>query len=237
MNNNLELLFKVIEDEFKAGGIDHEIGRAIQQKLRKTIGQGRDNFLKSITQSYLKKKYDSEELGPNWKILKDDMERVSLKCATKKANQRNQLFIWLTINPRPNVSLEDFHKILEKFVHRTLFKQYVYVIEQRGTLEELNIGKGFHAHLLLQRTLNYKPNKVLLYSKNTFKYMCDVEYKNLFNFHWCPAVWVDDKLEYMRFGKKTAEGKLEKQEADILFRQEHELEEIYGNEWKKNIDL
>ena len=67
--------------------------------------------------------------------------------------------------------------------------------------------------------------------------MCDTSKIKIFNFHWCPSVWIDDKLEYMRFGGKTEDGKLKKQEADILFRQENDIDEIYGNEWKKNIDL
>jgi len=238
MNTALEGIFKCIAEEFQRGGGNDEIGDIIKQRLRKAITTGRDQYLNSRTRSYLNEKYECDELGEQWAILRKDSQRMRLKGATKKANDRNQLFIWLTINPNPTIKLEAFMKLVEKFANRAMFKQYAYVIEQRGTIEELNIGTGFHAHLLLQRSLTYKPNKVLANSKNTFKYMCDTTKQHLFNFHWCPSLWIDDKLEYMRFGKKTGDGKLEKQEADILFREENDLLEYYpATAWKKNIDL
>jgi len=137
-------------------------------------------------------------------------------------------WIWLTVNPKPEVSLEEFRNILQKLVKRKIFQQSVYVIEQRGTIEEDNLGKGFHAHLLLKRSVDKEFKQTRRQVKNTFKNVCNVEHEKVFYWKECRDDFLDDKMEYIA-QVKTGEGKDLKQKGDIIWRKDNNIQNIYEN--------
>lgn len=172
--------------------------------------------------------FRAEELGEEMKNIKDLTDKYHEKGLLLQATRRGQLYIWLTINPKPKVILEDFLKKLDTFVKRKMFLTYYYVIEQRGATAKTR-GNGFHAHLLLKRNVLYPPSKILKNSMNTFKNVCNTKKRELFNFNWCPSEFLGDKIEYMKTGGKTDDGKDKKQLQDINFRLDNKIEPYYTN--------
>ncbi|AXH79108.1 MAG: putative replication initiation protein [Circular genetic element sp.] len=143
------------------------------------------------------------------------------KLKQEQAKRLGTLWLWLTINPKPEISFRDFQKSIEKVANRRMFQEYLYVYEQRSTtLNEA--GKGFHAHLLLRRDIKYKQCKVISNLKNSFKNICDTNNHMIFNYHWLPEEYRADKKEYI-LGTKTEDGKDEKQIIDKLWRKLPEI--------------
>ena len=78
--------------------------------------------------------------------------------------------------------------------------------------------------------MKYKQNKIISNSKNTFKNLTNVENFDIFNYHWLPSEYLDDKKEYI-LGTKTGCEKEEKQFIDVLFREKKNLNNYYKKEW------
>lgn len=138
----------------------------------------------------------------------------------------NVLFI--TINPRPDVSLEEFIKSMNKFKSKVWIEDYIYVYEQRGTTEQES-GKGFHAHILLWKPDNKKSHEVIRETKNTFKNICSIDNPSILNIKNCKDEDIDKRKNYM-LGHKNTEidpSKQVKQEIDLIWRQRNNIENYY----------
>ena len=157
------------------------------------------------------------------------------------SSKDNTKFVWLTINPRPEVTLSEMKKVVEKFVKRTFIKNYVYVYEQRGSKENgKEAGTGHHCHILFQRDTEagIKSWDVKKRSKTSFKSITDVDNNSIFNWHNCPEEYIQDKINYMT-NKNLDEDhkdKEQKQSMDKEWRKTNKLKEIYYtfNLQKKN---
>lgn len=147
-------------------------------------------------------------------------------------NKDNTQYIWMTINPRPDIELKDMIKTVEKYVKRTFIEKYVYVYEQRASKENnKNIGTGFHTHLLIKRNMetNIKTWDIKARTKTAFKNITDVNNNKIFNYHNCPEEYVKDKINYM-INKNLDEDhkdKEQKQDMDKEWRKLNKLKEIY----------
>lgn len=101
-----------------------------------------------------------------------------------KGNDKdNSKFIWLTINPRPDVALSEIMQHVKKYVKRTFIKTYYYVYEQRGSkTNEKEMGTGIHVHLLLERNVeaNIKVWDIKKRTKDSFRDITDVENSKIF---------------------------------------------------------
>lgn len=161
-----------------------------------------------------------------------EIKRAEDNIKRYKANKRNNLVCWLTVNPRKSVSFKKFKSTVEGYASRVICKEVYYVYEQRGNIMEENTGKGFHCHMLILRNLTVKPSKFYKYSKNTFKNICnttvDSAGHSAFYFRWCDTAFLVDKLAYMR-GEKHDPEKADKVEGDEYFRFENLLQDTYGN--------
>jgi len=186
-----------------------------------------DDWKQQKLKQLLNKSYNAERMGQEWKEVKEYEVELDQTIRENKAEKHNNLFLWLTVNPKADVELEDFKDVIDKFAKRTMFSDYLYVYEQRGK-EETSIGDGFHAHLLLKRNMDYKPSKVIFNSKNTFKRITNVDNFDIFNYRWVSDEFKKDKVQYI-IGIKTGEEKDLKQEMDVYFRKYNELEDYYGN--------
>lgn len=138
----------------------------------------------------------------------------------------NVLFI--TINPRPDVSLEDFMKTMNKFKSKVWIEDYIYVYEQRGTTEQ-DSGKGFHSHVLLWKPDNKKSHEVIRETKNTFKNICSIDNPSILNIKNCKDEDIEKRKNYM-LGHKNTEidpSKQVKQEIDLIWRERNNIENYY----------
>ena len=196
------------------------------------------NELKELKKRKFKKileqQYKLETLGKMMISLKGIEEKNNEQLRIKTAQAHNNLYLFITINPKPSIELDFFKKKIFKLVSRRLFDNCLYVFEQRGTTVE-EAGKGFHCHILAQRNLNYKPFKVTECIKNSVKTLvnlknCTTNLKKgtVLNVQYIGEEFAKDKREYL-LGSKTGEGKDKKQEIDVIWRQKNNLKVYYNN--------
>lgn len=186
-------------------------------------------FTKKKIESIIKLEYDAELLGQKMIDIKEYEKEVKMTLKENIAKDHNNGYCFITINPSPEITLTQLQEKVEKFVKRNMFDKYRYVYEQRGSTEE-NMGHGFHAHILLKRNLNYKPSKISVNTKNTFKGITQVDNPQILNIQHIGEDFAKDKDEYID-GVKTGEGKDQKQAIDKIFRQKNNLESIYGEKF------
>ncbi len=159
-----------------------------------------------------------------------NLEQLNKKRLREKtADAHNNRYFFITINPPPNTDLLKFIKKVEKYSTRILCVQSQWVFEQRG-VDISSAGTGVHCHMLVERNLNYKPCKFKDYTRNAFK--CLFRQNNhlnnsLLNIKPCCMNFLKDKIEYMT-GDKTGDGKQEKQDIDIIWRENNNLLSFYG---------
>lgn len=162
--------------------------------------------------------------------LFNGMLKIENDNAQKKkrmtAVAHNNLFLFITVNPKPKIPFEDFKKKMEKLANRNIFNNALYVYEQRGSTEE-EAGKGFHCHMLCERNLNYKPTKVVSCIKNTCKSLCNVKDKRVLNIQLIGEEFMNDKRQYILGHNKTGEGKSVKQNIDEYWRKKNNLNNHY----------
>lgn len=194
----------------------------------KVLREAEKEFDKSLIKKILKMEYETESLGEKYKELKKYEKVLAEKKKEMTAVEHNNQFCFITISPKESISLDDFKKTVEKAVARNMFTSYLYVYEQRGKNTDEK-GKGFHAHILTRRNLNYKPSKVANNLKNTFKNLTNVNNPQLLNIQHIGADFAKDKVEYIT-SVKTDEGKDVKQEVDVIWREAEGLLPFYGDE-------
>jgi hypothetical protein len=162
-----------------------------------------------------------------------------LLLATKKALQKNLEkgtkvpleYLFMTVNPKPSISFEQFKGKIFKILKTSLFSQHIAVFEQRGTLEQGDVGRGFHAHILFKRHLpldkGLPPSNLKQKFKQSLQRYCDVKNNSCLNLQFVGEDFAYDKLQYIT-GSKTDDGKDLKQVADVVWRKQNYLEKFYG---------
>lgn len=175
----------------------------------------------------LEQEFQLETLGEFQKGLNQIIQGNKQLLKERTSKLHNNGWIWITINPKPSITLDYFRKKVEKLVNRNLFTEVCYVYEQRGTTLKES-GKGFHAHILAKRNLDYKPFKVAQCIQNTCKTLVkNVKNNNLLNIQHIGEDYKKDKMDYI-LGEKTGDGKDQKQLIDIQWRKKHNIS-IYYN--------
>lgn len=189
--------------------------------------ESKKEFDKALLKKIMKMEYETECLGEKYvKIKEYEKELFTLKKELL-SKEHNNGYCFITVNPKPNTTLSDFQKIIEKAVERNIFTAFRYVYEQRGSCIE-DKGKGFHCHILCKRNLNYKPSKVSSNLKNTFKKVTNVDNPSLLNIQHIGEDFAKDKNEYI-ISVKTGKGKDVKQEIDVVWRQAEGLQTVYSS--------
>ncbi len=194
---------------------------------KRLIDASLENFTKRKVEGIIKMKYDAETLGEKWTKVKEYEKKTRMELKEAVAKEHNNGYVFVTINPNNDCTLQKFETLVDKFAKRNMFKSYRYVFEQRGTTEE-TAGKGLHAHILLKRNLDYKPCLVTKNSKNTFKNIAKVDNPAILNIQHIGADFAKDKDEYMT-QVKDDEIKAEKQVIDKFFRNKMNLKHVYGS--------
>lgn len=182
----------------------------------------------------LEQEYQLGKLGILNIKLKDLETQYAVQIKEQTAEKHHNRYCWCTINPKSDITFAMFKKKVEKIVKYSCFEGYIYVFEQRGTLGEKNIGKGFHAHLLFRRNLSYKPKdleqRIRRGCKGIVGNIMDNKFVNLAKIGKDFAL---DKYKYMTDLKKSE--KQEKQKGDIIFRKTHKLQSMYNNNFLLDI--
>ncbi len=186
-------------------------------------------FKKKKFEQIIKMEYDLGKLGQKMLDIKEYEQNCRYELKEATAKEHNNAYCFVTINPNETTTLSEFETKLTKFVNRNMFISYRYVIEQRGATEK-EMGKGFHAHVLLKRNLDYKPSKIVVNTKNTFKGITAIDNNQILNIQHIGEDFAKDKDEYMT-GVKTGEGKDKKQAIDKIWREKNNLESVYGEEF------
>jgi len=134
----------------------------------------------------------------------------------------NPQMIWMTVNFKPEVSIEQAVKCLRRLSSRKFMLRYWYNIEQRAS--EGEPFHGFHSHWLI--STDHPKSAFERDVRNTVKYFIGTA-KSL-DIEYIPVDWKDDKLEYLN-GDKWAPDKHSKVVRDREFRQEYNLAPLYTN--------
>ncbi len=179
----------------------------------------------------LSQEYQLERMGLFAAKLQKLESQNALLLKQKTAIKKNNSHLFITINPKPSVKLEEFTKVCQKISKKTCFTKVLYVFEQRGTIEGCDIGKGFHCHLLFERNLNYKPTKCITNIKSSLKkFIGNVNNQHQLNCQIIGREFAIDKKNYILGKNKKGEGKDAKQDADIKWRNDEGMQPFYGCE-------
>ncbi len=190
-------------------------------KLMRVYLECKKDLKKSIIRDIVDKEYRMG-LYPELEAFRLRLESLHISTASAK----NNLWAFITINPKPDIKLKHFIKQVFKYLKRNIIKNYLMVFEQRGDSLK-SIGQGFHSHILVERNLRCKTraDKFFSFSSNTFKKVCNTKIKNCFYAYYISSVQMEEKRKYL-MGHKHDE-KLNKVKMDKIWRQAEQLEPYY----------
>ncbi len=205
---------------------------AFFEKYNELHLQETDELIKRKFRKILSQEYQLERMGSFAKELLHLETQNELLLKQKRAIKNNNTHLFITINCwTDKVSLETFVSKCHKISKKTCFKNVLYAFEQRGTIDDNTVGKGYHCHLLVERNLNYKPCKCIDNVKNSCKSLVkNVNSSNLLNFQVIGHEFAKDKKNYIIGQNKTGDKKDVKQLADIEWRKSNEIKPFYGSE-------
>lgn len=171
-----------------------------------------------------------ESINEELKITTKKALRKNLEKSTDAKKKAPLEYIFLTINPRPKVSWEKFSRKVFKTVQSNMFADYTMTFEQRGTIEQNDLGRGFHAHILFKRHLplddGLTPSNIKRNLKQSWKAYSDTTNHSCFNIQFIGADFAQDKLDYIE-GYKTGDGKDLKCQGDIVWREKMGIDAVY----------
>lgn len=213
------------------------IDLSISQQLY--MKEAKRKFMIEKHKQILQLEWDLDMIGPHSQMIKDHLEELKIRRKHQLAEKRLDKYIFLTISQDKydftnNYNTDNRDKLLQiidKQCNRKFINTYHYVIEQRGTVKENNIGKGCHIHLLFERKLEYKPAIIKRDLKSGFKKLflrpSSLNNNSIFNFKKCGEEYYLKRLEYIKGNKE--EDKQQKCEADKIFREKLKIKEYYSN--------
>lgn len=175
--------------------------------------------MKSLQKWIVKDKLEKQEYKDgNFKVVQE------LYNEKQRRKELNKPFYFITLNPKQDCEFEPFKDAVGDISCWSWVDKCLWVFEQRGSTEE-EMGKGFHAHVLISN-YNIEKGKLKTQIRNKFKKFC-LDIESCINIQQKKREWLNDKLEYI-MGKKLDEGKPEKQEIDTLWREKMNLKQFYS---------
>lgn len=157
--------------------------------------------------------------------MKDAMERFSHLQRVEELQSKCK-YIFLTINPNPHITLQDFIKTCEKMMSKPWIQNYLYVYEQRGeTLEDC--GKGFHFHAIIEKPSNKSYKHIVREMSSSANRLCDTSNYHFYNLKNITEEEKERKIQYIT-GRKADTSKHAKQDMDIPFRERNKLLSYYN---------
>lgn len=217
-------LYKALFPETDFSNYD-SVSKVLDTEIYKSFLSAKSDFTKKKIMKVLNMEYELDRIKSLSNLRSYELE---LKSQMKEAvNPSRCMFI--TINPKPDVALATFLTILHKYCSRSMFSRTLYCVEQRGTIENNDLGKGIHAHILCCRANGYPPNKIRKNTYNSFKHLVGSEASIDYGGRYCI---VANRESYIT-GKKKDPSKHPKQEGDKVWREKHSIEPYYGKLFSK----
>ncbi len=144
---------------------------------------------------------------------------VNTYLQSLKRSKGQSKIVWLTVNPKPSVSFDDFKKTVQSFLTRTFVHNSAFMFEQRGTSTD-TMGNGAHVHILFDKHNNVSPSQITKYTQNSFKNI--VGNLKAIDIRFYSSQLRDEKLEYLK-GNKWDADKASKVAIDKKWRQKLQL--------------
>lgn len=170
-------------------------------------------YTREIYQSFIET--GKAPFEPNNDKLKELIQNTYNRISTKPTN------IFLTINPRPEITFEELSKVVDKYLTRKFVVGYSYVYEIRK--EDFS---GLHCHILLKYQ-NIRPYDLKKNTKNSFKSICMVDNPEILNIKFIEDDVCLEKVNYMLGNKKDS--KQSGVKATILWREKNNIKPIYDS--------
>lgn len=137
-------------------------------------------------------------------------------------------YYWITINPKPEITMEKFFQIINKITNLKIFRKCIFSFEQRGETEQ-TIGSGLHCHILGCAGNGYSHSHFCSRIRNYF-----TEFVGNISTHvWIvkiPEDWIEEKVQYIR-GLKWDPEKEQKINMDRIWRMEKGIHPYYTKCW------
>lgn len=199
--------------------------KEIQKYITKAYRDAIYDFYKHLFKHQFVADFMSEgnvPVEPTSEIYKEVVEKAKDRVTTKP------VYVLLTINPKPGVSLKELAVKVEKFVQRCFIKSYMYVYEIR---EEG--GGGLHCHMLLHYTC--KPYDLKRASRSTFKELCDVNNPAILNQRFVEPEILQQKINYLKGDKQDKKKKAV--EFTKAWRLQQNIKDVYESEHPLGTDV
>lgn len=169
-----------------------------------------------------------EELHSAQRIHRQRSMIKSFQAPSQQERKEISDILWITVNPSPDVTFEEFRKYTEKCFMKKWITSYIYVYEQRGqSLEEL--GKGFHLHALIKKPEDKSRAHCIREIASSFRKCTDISNYHFYNTKWLDTEEYLRKIKYIVGDKVSTEdnNKALKQEMDVQWRLVRRLEQYY----------
>lgn len=179
-----------------------------------------------------------DEAEMKWYI--EELEKCidSYMTVTKSLQDEKKGFsltpvMWITYNPKADIGLKKAMQTIQTFLSKSKIKDYIYVVEQRGTtVDDIH---GMHFHILHTHTYDRKSHYERE-TKSTFNKTCLTDKYSCFWIRGCAQdIDVKNTLGYMLGKKKDDDGlnKEAKQNVDKVYREKYKIEPYYTNDYSK----
>lgn len=176
---------------------------------------------------------ESEQYSKDMKEYKEMVTKLyekynynaKLETVTERKAIKQYTHIFVTINPPPTLDLKIFINQINKTLSKNWIEGYIYVIEQRGE-NEVEIGKGFHTHILIKLLNHKKQSEINREIKNTWKKILDIDNYHILNIKFIDESEQKRKQGYI-LGEKSEDIKHQKQKMDIVFRRNNSIQKYY----------
>lgn len=131
-----------------------------------------------------------------------------------KKTQASSTHILLTVNVKPEVTLQMLMTKIDKMIKKKWLTDYIIAIEQRGEVPA-DLGKGLHFHALIPRTI--EPARTRKELSSTFNSVCDTSNVHCMNIRWLKEKELPKVILYLK-GQKKDSSKSLKTQMDTTYR-------------------
>lgn len=201
-----------------------------EEKLKfvKLVGEETEELTKRKIKKLLEQDFQLDRMGNLHSAIKKKIEYNNFEIKDRSALESNTKYLFITISFRQDIGVDSINRFHHKFVKKGCFHKCLGVLEQRGTVEEDNIGKGLHAHYLVHRNYKYKVSQLKRNVKDSAKkFVGNVNNENFIHFKYCCEEFAKDKQDYI-INEKYGDTKDKKQEGDKIFREKKGIEKYLG---------
>jgi hypothetical protein len=192
---------------------------AIQKKAYSHVLQ------KQYSELYRQQMDEAPDEFFNQEDAQDALITKALQQLHLKKTQSSSTHILLTINVKPEVTLEIMMTKINKMIKKKWLTDYIIAIEQRGEVPS-DLGKGLHFHALLPRAI--EPARIRKELASTFNSVCDTSNVHCMNIRWLKEKELPKVILYLQ-GQKKDSSKSAKTQMDSIYRSSKKLPPLLYN--------